>query len=39
MAKKPNNINNSSLTYIDSGVNIDEGNRLVSEIAHITEAT
>ena len=30
---------NSSITYKDSGVDIDEGNKLVSEISSITEAT
>ena len=39
MAKKPNKLINHSIKYIDSGVNIDEGNKLVSEISDITKAT
>ena len=39
MAKKPNNMTNKSITYLDSGVNIDEGNNLISEISHITKGT
>ncbi len=39
MSKKPNKLINHSITYIDSGVNIDEGNKLISEISHITKAT
>ena len=39
MTKKPNDNINNSITYIDSGVNIDEGNKLISEISDITKAT
>ena len=39
MTKKLNDITNKSITYIDSGVNIDEGNQLISEISDITKAT
>ena len=39
MVKKPNNMTNKSITYLDSGVNIDEGNNLISEISHITKGT
>ena len=39
MVKKPNNISGNIITYKDSGVDIDKGNKLISEIAHITKAT
>ena len=39
MNKEPNNMTNNPITYKDSGVNIDEGNKLVSEISDITKAT
>ena len=39
MNKEPNNMTNSPITYKDSGVNIHEGNKLVSEISDITKAT
>ena len=39
MAKKLNRSINHSITYKQSGVNIDEGNKLVSEISDITKAT
>tara|TARA_B100001093_G_scaffold231349_1_gene221894 strand:+ start:1203 stop:2279 length:1077 start_codon:yes stop_codon:yes gene_type:complete len=39
MVKNPNNKSNNTITYKDSGVDIDEGNKLISEISHITKAT
>ena len=37
MAKKPYHITKESITYKDAGVNIDEGNKLISEISQISE--
>ena len=39
MLKHKKNINESKITYKDSGVDIDEGNRLIKDISQITEAT
>jgi len=39
MEKKINKINKSELTYKDSGVDIDEGNKLITNIAQITGTT
>ncbi len=39
MVKKQNNISNSTITYKESGVDIDQGNKLISEISHITKST
>ncbi len=39
MVKIIKNTNKSELTYKDSGVDIDEGNKLITDIAQITETT
>ena len=39
MTKKINKLINHSITYKDAGVNIDEGNNLISKISHITKST
>ena len=39
MLKKVKNTNKSEITYKDSGVDIDEGNKLITEISQITETT
>ena len=39
MSTNNTKINELKITYKDSGVNIDEGNKLVSEISQITEST
>ena len=39
MVKKPKNMPNHIITYKDSGVDIDQGNELISKISHITKAT
>ena len=39
MTEKIKNKNQKIITYSDSGVNIDEGNKLVSQISSITKST
>ena len=39
MKKIKNNLNKSIITYKDSGVDIDEGNKLIKNISEITETT
>ena len=39
MEKKIKSFNKSELTYKDSGVDIDKGNKLITDIAKITETT
>ena len=39
MLKNKKNTNKFEITYKDSGVDINEGNKFVKDIAHITEAT
>ena len=39
MQKKKEIKKNTQITYKDSGVDIDEGNKLISDISHITEST
>ena len=39
MIKNTKNTNKSEITYKDSGVDIDEGNKLITNIAQITETT
>ena len=39
MSKSTNRLKKSTLTYKDSGVDIDKGNKLVSEINQITKST
>ena len=36
---KNKNTNKSEITYKNSGVNIDEGNKLITDLAQITETT
>ena len=39
MLKNTNNTNKSEITYKDSGVDIDEGNKLITDLAQITKTT
>ena len=39
MSKKQKKLNEFEITYKDSGVNIDEGNKLISDISRISEST
>ena len=39
MEKNQSNTQKSKITYKVSGVDIDEGNKLVSEISNITQST
>ena len=39
MVKKTKNTYKTEITYKDSGVDIDEGNKLITDIAQFTETT
>ena len=39
MIKNHKNIKQSQITYKDSGVDIEKGNELISDISHITKYT